>query len=117
MNKIIVDKTKLIDKLKENREWHRAEFEKAYEGYRKAMIATLEKNLEAVKNGNGKVEVHIGLVRPQDHTDDYDRAIQMLEWEQASTMELTLQEFTQFVQDDWGWKQQFTSTNASYIAN
>lgn len=114
MNTVKVSRVALKETLHKNREQHRDQFEKAWAAYRTAMIATLEKNLDSVKNGNGKIEVNINLLRPQDHTEDYDRALQMLEWELEDSVELTITDFTQLVQDDWGWKQQFTTTAASY---
>ena len=41
----------------------------------------------------------------------------MLEWEVGDEVMLTEYEFAQFVQDDWGWKQQFRTTGMEYIAD
>ena len=115
MNTVKVSKVKLLDTLKKNRETHKEQFEQAFKGYRKKMVETLQKNLDSFeKGGNVEVVVNVNLTRPQDHTEDYDRAIQMMTWEINDEIELTLQEFTQLVQDDWGWKQQFTTTNQFY---
>ena len=54
---------------------------------------------------------------PENHEDDFTRAIQMLEWEVGDEVMLAEDEFAQFVQDDWGWKQQFRTTGMAYIAD
>jgi hypothetical protein len=38
----------------------------------------------------------------------------MLEMSKEDTIELTQQEFSQYVQDDWHWKDQFLFSNMNY---
>jgi hypothetical protein len=60
--------------------------------------------------------MYISLPMPEDHTDDYERAIKMLDLDVREDIELTEQEFAQYVLDDWGWKDQWTTTNSAYLA-
>lgn len=113
MNKIRVKKVDLLDALRKNREGHRAIFEEALEGYHKKVVEELERRL-ADARANKRFDVSIRLVQPEDHTEDYDRAIEMLEMDLNDEQELSTQEFAQFVQDDWGWRQQFLTSNAMY---
>lgn len=116
MNEIIVDKKKLIDILKTNREAHRKVFEEALEGWKIAATKEIERLAAEAKAGKLK-NAYLSLPRPDDHTPDYDRAIQMLELDISSTVELDEHEFSQYVQDDWGWKHQWAVANTMYAAS
>jgi len=115
MEEVVVKKDKLLDTLKTNRATHRAEFEKALEGYKARSVELLEEHIERIKNG--KVErVYVQLPVPEDHTDDYDRAIATLEWTVFDEVELSIREFDWYVRDNWTWKHEFATTNAMYSA-
>lgn len=114
MRSIKVKKTELLAKLEENAKNHMNTFEKASEGYRKAMISTLEKMLDMAKKGK-RVEHYINLVQPMNQFEDYERSIGMLKMHTEEDIEITSQEYAQFVQDKWNWSQQFTTSNSAYI--
>jgi hypothetical protein len=99
----------------ENREMHREIFLKAVDGYKKKWIELLEVRLKDLRAGK-KVYRAISLTEPQDHTEDYDRAITMLELCVDDEIVLHQAEFACIVMDDWGWKDQFTSTASLYGA-
>ena len=113
MNGVTVKKEELLAKLKENRKAHRSIFLEAQEGYKKAVIETLEERLASARDGS-KVQVHIRLDAPEDHTDEYDRSIAMLEMSVDDEIEVTANEFACFVMDDWGWKHDFLLSNSAY---
>jgi hypothetical protein len=114
MQEVTVEKDKLIEILQENRSRHRELFEEAYEAYGKKVVKNLEATLQAAKNGKPQeVNLTFNLVRPQDHTADYDRALEMLDLEVEDTVVLQQHEFSELVQDDWGWKGQFSAHYAS----
>ncbi len=115
MQNIRVQKSQLLEKLKENRKNHRKVFEEALEGYRKEVISVLEQKLEDARHGK-RVTHYIELAEPMDQTKDYNRAIQMLEMSIDNTMEITQSEFAQYVMDDWAWKDQFLTCNSAYSA-
>ena len=115
MDTITVKKSDLLEVLRKNRESHRAEFEKALEGWHKTVLKTLEDSLADAKAGKWR-QMLINLPRPEDHTTDYDRRIQMFEMDVNPTVELDEQEFATFVQDDWGWRRQWTLSNSVYVA-
>lgn len=114
-NIVVVRKKDLIDALKDNREQHRKDFETALDGFEKTVIATLKERLAEAKKGV-KRPVYVSLQMPEDHTKDYDRRVRMYEMDTEDTVELTEQEFAMYVQDDWGWKGQWTTSNSSYMA-
>ena len=99
--------------LEANREGHRAKFLKAQEGFRARAIYELDKALEDARQGR-KIRLYIQLPEPEDHTEDYDREIRMLEMHQEPTVKIRAQLFDQIVMDRWGWSKAFAATNSAY---
>lgn len=54
------------------------------------------------------------LTVPVDYRSAYDTTIAMLEWSTDDNITLAADEFRQFVQDQWDWKDGFISSNAAY---
>jgi hypothetical protein len=115
MQTITVRKDSLLQTLQDNRAAHRATFEKAIAGFREAAIAALEQRIRQLEAGK-RVELYIRLDEPKDQTPDYDRVIAMLNWDTNNTVELTEKQFANYVQDKWGWTEEFTNTSNRYIA-
>lgn len=113
MRDVRVRKDELIEILGKNRDRHGTLFEKAYERFRHAVEREFEARLDRIRKGK-PVELHIALPEPRDMTQSYDRALQMLQMETRDEVELSEQEFQQFVQDDWTWKREFATTASLY---
>jgi len=118
MDKISVNRTDILKRIKANRDEHVKIVKEAQLGYKKAVIEELEKMVkEAKKCKNIKqLRTNVGLYPPQDHTSDYDAIIDMLECEVADVVEITQQAFRSYVRDEWNWKGQFLLQNAAYSA-
>lgn len=116
MKSVSVDKAKLVETLKTNRDEHRANFEEALEGWAKAVVAEIDRLREDAL-AKRKINQYISHTRPEDHTDDYDRVIAMLEWSNEGEVVLTEQEFAHYVQDNWGWSEGWTISNSAYSAS
>lgn len=99
--------------LEKNKKAHRAEFEKALDGWKAKVTEKLEKSYQDALAKKIWIEA-FHLPKPQDHTEDYEQAIEMLKHEQRTEITLSTQEYAQFVMDNWGWKQQFTASTAAY---
>jgi hypothetical protein len=112
---ITVQKDELLEKLEENRRKHRTVFEDALHGYADKMQDILEGYVNDMKRGRIPV-IQIGLIRPEDHTRDYDRVIGMLKMHQGDVFELDEDTYRQYVDDDWGWKRQWLATSTEYAA-
>lgn len=113
MEQVVVKKDGLRDALITNKANHRAEFEKALDGYRTRSIELLEEHIDRIKKG--KVEqVFVSLPIPEDHTDDYDKALLTLDWTVFDEVVLSIREFDMYVRDNWAWKNEFTTTSAMY---
>jgi hypothetical protein len=113
MREVTVNKEELSKALKKNRKAHRKNFEEAWDAYREKAIANLESRLAEIRDG-GTIELYLNLVQPEDHTDDYDRVLEMLKMHTEDVIEISEQEFSQYVQDDWGWKHAFAG---QYFSN
>jgi len=115
MHEITVDKAELIEKIQANRDEHRSMFIKAQERYRDAMIAELDQALQEARDGR-KIRRAFTLPVPEDHTDDFNTAIEMLEWEQGKSVVLDHRDFMRFVQNRWEWAASFAASTQSYLA-
>ncbi len=116
MRTVTVKKEDLLKILKENRDNHRAIFEEAQKNYRERAIEELDRRLRDAEEGR-RIDVAIYLPAPEDHTKDYDRVIRMVEMSIEDNVELTNQEFAQYVQDDWSWRRAWVANTASYTAS
>lgn len=114
MEKVRVKPQKLIAKLKENFERHKKELEVANKNYLAAAIKSLGIRLTSLKDGK-VVDLRFNLDPPDDHTEDYERAITMLEMSEDETVTITSTQFAAFVQDQWQWKQNFLLKNSTYM--
>ena len=61
------------------------------------------------------IDSNLGLVYPQDHGKDYERAIKMMELSVFDEVRLSVEEYDCYVLNNWEWKQQFLATNAFYV--
>lgn len=113
MDTIIVDKTKLIEIMKKNRDDHAAIVAEAQDGFRTKVISRLDEMLAMAKKGR-KIDINVGLVMPVDMTEEYDTVIGMLELDTDEKVELQKHEYEQWVLDKWNWSRQATTTNAYY---
>jgi len=114
--KSVMKVKKLIEILEKNKEEHRADFLEAVEGYKKEAIKTLETQIEKVKGNKKLPKVYVNMPIPEDHTSDYERIIRLLQLDDRPSIELEEFEFTQYVMDDWGWKNEWISNTLSYTS-
>jgi hypothetical protein len=114
MQTINVNKGELIEKIRANRDEHRSMFIKAQERYREAMIAELDRALQDARDGK-KIRRAFSLPVPEDHTQEFDTAIEMLEWEKATEVKITQQDFQRYVQNRWEWAASFAANTGSYL--
>lgn len=116
MDKITVSKQNLLDKMKANRDAHRAIFEEAQKNFRAKVIELLDQKLAETKKGS-PIKLYFDLPEPVDYTEEYDDAIARFEWHQGETIELSSAEFKQYVLDKWGWQQNFAASTQVYTVS
>jgi hypothetical protein len=108
-----IRRTTLLERLKANREKHRATFEQAIVGFRKMAIAELDRSIADAKAGK-KISLYVRLTEPQDHTAEYDAVIDLFELVEDEFLEISYGDFLRFVRDQWDWTGQFTETANLY---
>lgn len=113
MDSVRVNKADLLAKVKQNRNSHHDLFIKAQEGFRQRAIEELDEMLSLARKDQ-EVRLYVGLTAPQDHTVEYDRAIEMLEMSQDDIVEIDQTTFAQLVRNEWAWFAQTTATNTMY---
>lgn len=113
MRDIRVDRRKLLKIMRDNRQEHVSEFGKAQAKYRELMIAELDRRLADARAG-GPIVRAFYLPEPEDHSEDYDRAIAMLEMEVRDEVELNERDFRSYVQNRWEWAMAWNETARAY---
>lgn len=113
MHQITVKKDDLIKIVEENRENHRGIYDKAVEAYHKTQQKWLDENIKKLKAGK-EIVLYFGFPTPEDHTKDYDRVLRMLELSIDTEVTLSEADVSMYVQDDWQWKNAWTTTNSAY---
>lgn len=114
--KITVQKERLVKTLKENRTKHSREFKESWDGYIETVRDKLQEALEKVES-KGKVPNTYFLTNlsvPEDHTADYDQALEMMDWSEGDTVVLSAALFNAFIRDQWTWSGKHRSSYNTY---
>jgi hypothetical protein len=118
---ITVEKSRLVETLKSNLETHRREYGEAVEGFYDAQNKAIRKLNEETANGRGNVKkIHAAYIefknldKPQNHAADYERAIGLMDWEVDEKIQLSVNDWECYVQDNWNWKRSFKMSHESY---
>ena len=108
-----INRGDLLARIKVNRGMHRDEFERAQAGYRTAMIEELDRMLADAREGRN-IKRGVSMPEPTDHTSEYDTVIAMLEMCVDEVVEIDMQQFDNYVRDNWHWKAQWSASNSHY---
>lgn len=138
-----VNRQRLLDTLRDNKEKHVVEYEEAMAGYKAVLLEKieqafsdakkqLEERYEKIKSKVEKFtdadiakqhdafllveEVAVEMKVPRSYEKDYNAAIDMAHWDVRETLELTHAEFNCFVRDQWDWKSGFEAVSMMYKA-
>lgn len=113
MQTVKINRLKLLEIMEANRDTHVSDFNEAMIKYREAAIAEMKANLKKAQKG-GVIEHYIGADKPQSYESNYNTVINMLKLSEEEVVTLSANEFTQYVEDEWGWKGHFNSTVSNY---
>ena len=139
MNLITVEKKRILEIIKRNKENHVEEYKEAMKGYRVGVVAGLEKlmgniqdmsnevelSLEEARNG-GKLKTSFSLdvyspftdlIKPESHEKEYETVIGMIELDTGVEVELDRGEYRNYVQDDWDWSDSFNQQVSGSLYN
>ena len=110
-----ISKSKLIDKIKENKENHIASYEKAVIAYKKKALKQLAELTTEVEDGS--LEIRLDLTTPVNNAEHYDSIIEIFEWEERDSVELSQQEFNEYVQDKTESARFAAMSNTMYLGD
>lgn len=114
LDKVPVDKGRLLEALEYNKGKHVAEYDEAIVEYRAQAEKALRKRASEIRDGATLKKEVDDLPAPLSFAKDYDRAIQMVTWHTEGTIELDEQAFRAWVLDEWNWRGQFAGTTSLY---
>jgi len=109
---ILLKKDELIAKIKENKEIHEKEYEEAVKAYKKEALKQLAEQTKKVEQG--ALDAKLELVTPQNRSENYDKIIEMFEWDVRDEVELSQGEFLEYVQDENDFAREAKFANAYY---
>lgn len=116
MQTVRIEKSKLLEIIKKNRDEHRDIFIEAQKNFRADVIAKLDAALAEARDGKN-IPQFIQFAAPSDHTKDYDNVIRMIELSEDSILTLTAIEFRSYVMDEWSWTHAWAASNSRYSNN
>lgn len=116
MMKMTFKKMDVLKMLTDNRKNHIEIIKEAQIGYREVVQKTLEHALELVKLGKqfNPYSLFHKLNVPENHVDDYDRTIEMLQMCTNDFIDMTDDQFQCYMRDKWDWMGNFLLSNSSY---
>jgi len=112
---IKVEKAKLIQQIKDNKERHIKEFENAVVAYKEEALKQLKAEIEKVEGGS--LDAKLNLITPVNNAENYDKIIEMFEWEVESEVELSQEEFNEYVQDETQFARDAKFSNTFYSSS
>ncbi len=116
MQAIKIQKIKLLDIIRQNRDEHRDIFIKAQEKYRAEVIKCLDGMISDARNGK-EIKTQITLIAPKDYTETYNKAIRMLELDENEVINLEYNDYLNYVEDEWDWSSQWAFSNSTYTSS
>ena len=130
LSTVRVSKKFLLDTLRANRVEHEKSWNEIMDARQKKMIedynalyekirAQIDDRIEKVKADRDYhpegLSNYINAPMPENHTKDYDKVISLIDASLDEEFELNSTEFNQYVNDDWSWKEVFTTTSGCYL--
>ena len=112
---INVNKADLIAKIKENKENHIKEFDKAVVAYREEAQKQLQGEISRLVEG--ALDIKLDLITPVNNAKNYDNILQMFEWEEEAIVQLEQAEFQEYVQDTTDFAVTARMSNMMYVDN
>ena len=112
---ITVKRAALLTKLAENKKEHEKLYNEAVVGYRVAVKNKLSAELDRVSSSKDWLEnLGISMVKPTSYLKEFDRAIAMFTMEVNDEVELSEEDFSQYVMNEWDWMRNWVVSNAGY---
>lgn len=114
MQEVNIEKSVLLPIVISNREKHNQIYNAAVSGYWIKAEEVLNSKITQIQKQE-KIDNYLNLSFPENHEEDYNRVIQMVELSSDAILNLSQTEFSQYVRNNWNWRQSFLGTNSNYI--
>lgn len=114
MDKVRVKKDDLITALKINRDAHEDMFVEAHAAWVEDTISVHKARIKSLKETGKSGAAPAFGTEPVSQVKSYDRAVAMLTMSVDDVIELSEQEFTQYVLDEWMWTSSFKAVTSVY---
>lgn len=109
-----ISKAKLIKQITQNKDKHVELYGKAVEAYKINALKQLADLKSEAEKGN--IKLSLNLVTPIDNSKHYDEILSMFEWEERESVELSQQEFNEYVLDKTESSRHAAFSNMTYLA-
>ena len=109
---INVNKVDLIQAIEKNRLQHISDYKLAVEAYKEEAKKQLLQQTANLQEGS--LDIKLNLTKPVDNTSEYDKLILMFEMEVHDVVELSLQEFNQYIHDETEFARSAKFSNSFY---
>lgn len=118
MNSVKIERVKLLDIVRENKEKHISQFDESVKDFIAAAKVIVAVNTLLVKSGDLNEIVKFSTLppKPVSYENSYTRAIRMLELSCEDVIEIEEDVFNQLVLDEWSWKSNFSMNSTLYKA-
>lgn len=110
--KTTITKEKIIEKIKENLQNHKDQYEEAVKLYKIEADKQLHQQLEDLFSGS--IKIHLDLVEPIDNSHHYENLIKMFELEENEKLSLTHNEFDEYILDESTELNKIKAINLTY---
>lgn len=101
--------------LTKNKDEHRGIYEEAVEAYSKEAMEWLKNQMDGLmRTKKSPVRLYFVAPVPEEHTEDYERVISMLEMTVDPTISLNESDYAKYVLNQWDWAHSWGSNTVSY---
>ena len=109
---IKIKKSDLLGKIRENKKNHIVQYDEAVAAYKEEAIKKLEKLTNDVISG--EMKCHLNMITPVNNARKYDELITQFEMEVDKVIEVSQNEFTEYVHDRTSWAISGGQSNTIY---
>ena len=110
---IKIEKSKLIEQIKTNKEVHIKEYKEAVTAYKTEVLKQLSELKSKIESND--LEIRLDLTKPINNSENYDKTIEMFNWEVEDLVILSQGEFKEYVQDDNDFSRSAKFSNSMYV--
>lgn len=117
MDKVRIEKQKLMNVLTDNFDKHLTDLKDIKHERRGEILDHCRDLIENIRKDKEYQPVFKQYPLPDDHSDEYRRAIKMVEFSVDENIELSERQFDELVMDNWNWKRGFELAKSAYLGH